>query len=358
MRVLLIAKLAEHTLKENVLSPILASSVVDSVCILRDETVDDLDERVTIIPFRTNSKFRHFGKIFRGISFCKKNNIDIIVGVLNTPHGYIGRVIGKVTGVPFVYMTIAGHREFWLGGPLLEKFRIAFFKKSPAITVTGNQTKNYLLKKGFDSTKIFVLPNLPNPYFNELTINLNRHRKYDIVSFSRIDTNKNLILLVKAIAKLKENGIVPNVAVAGDGDQLQNIIDATKKYNVQECFDFLGYISKMEDKVRIYSDSKIFISCSKGEGFPVSLLEAMGCGCIPVVSNVGDIVDVINHGENGYVFDDTDNEEEVATLLLLVLSKAPEDYKKMVHSVIDIKQQISVERNGEIWRDIFNSVTK
>ncbi len=358
MRVLLIAKLADHTLKENVLSPILASSLVEKVYILRDQTVNNLDERVEIIPFRTKSKWRHVQKIVKGIALNRRDKIDAIVGVLNTPHGYIGRVIGKITGIPFIYMTIAGHREFWIDGRLLEIFRIAFFKKSAAITVTGNQTKNYLIKNKFDSKKIFILPNLPNPHFNELAVDVNRARKYDIVSFSRIDANKNLILLVKAVAKLKESDIIPKVAVAGDGDQLKAIIDATKKYNVQECFDFLGYISKMEDKVRIYSDSKIFISCSKGEGFPVSLLEAMGCGCIPVVSNVGDIVDVINQGENGYVFDDTDNEDEFTNLLLSVLRQNKEGYNRMLNCVLEIKQQISVGKNGIIWKNIFNSVSK
>ena len=46
-----------------------------------------------------------------------------------------------------------------------------------------------------------------------------------------------------------------------------------KELAIGEYIDFVGYISDLEDKLRIYRNSRIFVSCSKGEGFPVSLLE-------------------------------------------------------------------------------------
>lgn len=357
MNIILIAKLANHTIRENILAPILASGIVEHIFVLRDTPGDNFDKRVTYLSFGNTGKFRHLKKITKGVNLCHNYKIGAIVGVLNTPHGYIGRMIGRLTNTPFVYMTIAGHREFWMDGKRFEQFRLKLFKNSAAITVTGSQTLNYLLKKGYDKKKIFIIPNLPNPYFNDLFVDKNKNRKYDIVSFSRIDTNKNLILLVKAIAALKKKGFSPKVAVAGNGDQLDNIIKAVQEYKVNDCFDFLGYITEINKKVEIYSNSKIFISCSKGEGFPVSLLESMGCGCVPVVSNVGDIIDVIKQGENGYVFNDTDNEQEFVRLLEQLM-KNPEQITQMQLSAMNIKKQISVDNNGKIWNKIFLSVTK
>lgn len=357
MNILLITKLADHTIRGNVLTPILASGVVEQVFVLRDMPGEDFDSRVHYVSCGTVGQVRHLKKIVKGVLLCHKQKIDAIVGVLNTPHGYIGRMVGWLTGVPFIYMTIAGHREFWLDGERIERMRLILFKDSSAITVTGYQTMEYLLKKGYDSRKIFVLPNLPNSYFNTIHIDENNPRKYDIVSFSRIDTNKNLILLVKAISVLKKKGISPKVVVAGDGDQLENIVKATKKYQVDDCFEFLGYISNISDKIDIYSNSKRFISCSKGEGFPISLLEAMGCGCVPVVSNVGDIVDVIKQGHNGYVYNDTNDETEVVTFLVKLLNDS-DNAMQMRLSAMEIKRQISVENNGKIWKEIFMSILK
>lgn len=37
--------------------------------------------------------------------------------------------------------------------------------------------------------------------------------------------------------------------------------------------------------------------CSSYEGMPISLIEAIGVGCIPVCTPVGGIVDVVHNGE-------------------------------------------------------------
>ena len=39
--------------------------------------------------------------------------------------------------------------------------------------------------------------------------------------------------------------------------------------------------------------------CSSNEWMPISLIEAIGVGCIPVCTPVGGIVDGVHNGENG-----------------------------------------------------------
>ena len=36
------------------------------------------------------------------------------------------------------------------------------------------------------------------------------------------------------------------------------------------------------------------------------MLEAMGCGTVPIASDVGDLSDVVHNGKNGYLFDEND----------------------------------------------------
>lgn len=354
MNILVVCKLADHTLKENVLLPLLSSKSVEHIYVLRDSAGDNFDDRVTYLVPRvlSKSKWRHLNKTWRGIQAVRKYKIGAIIGVLNTPHGFIGRTIGFLTRTPYIHMTIAGHREFWMNGSKVERLNLWIFGSGAAITVTGSQTRQYLEGKGIKKEKIFTLPNLPNEAFGNVPHN--DSRRYDLVSFSRIDRNKNVILLIKSLAKLKEK-YQPKVAIAGDGDQLEKIKKAALDYRVSDCIDFLGHISKFEEKVRLLSDSKIFISCSKGEGFPVSLLEAMNCGCVPVVSNVGDIVDVIQVGVNGYVFDDTDDESEFTNCIELLLNDNNK-ISKFREEVYKIKESISVSANGLIWDNVFSSI--
>ncbi len=49
--------------------------------------------------------------------------------------------------------------------------------------------------------------------------------------------------------------------------------------------------------------SKIFVMASLSEGIPCALMESMACELIPIVTNVGDISDVIANGKNGILYD-------------------------------------------------------
>lgn len=354
MNILLICKLANHTLTENVLLPLFRSQSVEYIYVLRDEPSDTVNGRVIYMCPKMSSKgkIRHLRKIWLGIQIVKKYQIGAIIGVLNTPHGYIGRTIGILTQTPYIHMTIAGHREFWIDGKLMEKWNLWFIGNSTAITVSGSKTREYLENKGIQKDKIFILPNLPNEAYTKVPVQ--ERRDYDIVSFSRIDKNKNLILLVKALSRIKYKA---KVAIAGDGEEMENVKAAAMEYGVSPQMEFLGYISSFEDKVKLLSNSKIFISCSKGEGFPVSLLEAMNCGCVPVVSNVGDIADVIRPGQNGYLYEDTDDEGEFVECLenLLFNEKKLADMRT---EAVKIKETISVSANGEIWNTVLDYVSR
>ncbi len=56
------------------------------------------------------------------------------------------------------------------------------------------------------------------------------------------------------------------------------------------------------------------------EGFPNALIEAMACGCVPIVSNVGAMPEII--ANTGYVLEKKD-----AGLLIALLQKAMAEYK-------------------------------
>jgi glycosyltransferase involved in cell wall biosynthesis len=52
-----------------------------------------------------------------------------------------------------------------------------------------------------------------------------------------------------------------------------------------------------------YSQMDVFVSASKLEGGPIPLIETMMCNVVPVASRTGFAPDIIQHGENGFLFD-------------------------------------------------------
>ncbi len=357
MNILYVCRLSDSKLKEK-LSPLLQAPHIEHVYVLRDFPGIAFNDRVTYLYPKKATKgiIRHILKVFKGVAYCRKYNIHAVLGVLNTPHGYIGKAISILTRLPYIHVTIAGHREFWLEGKLMEKLNAFLFKRAAFVMVTGNQTKKYLLDKGFDSKRVVILPNIPDDAFLNIShVPSIKERECDIIFMSRIDKNKNLELLLKALSILKERKYSPSVWVVGDGPDLERMHELVSTLGLTEFVDFKGYVSKLEEKMATYKKGKIFVSCSKGEGFPVSLIEAMCCGCVPVISNVGDIVDAVEQGVDGYVYEDTDNPAELAEYLCQ-LFEDDSSLMKMSEKARRINTKISVDRNSEIWNGVFSKL--
>ena len=67
--------------------------------------------------------------------------------------------------------------------------------------------------------------------------------------------------------------------------------------------DFVGWIQKEENE-QWYSKAKIWVSIPESDATSISLLEAMACGCIPVVSDLPANREWIQSGVNGIVVED------------------------------------------------------
>jgi glycosyltransferase involved in cell wall biosynthesis len=72
-----------------------------------------------------------------------------------------------------------------------------------------------------------------------------------------------------------------------------------KKLEIKSSNIILLPPTKNEDLIEVYSKHQYYLQLSMAEGFPNALCEAMLCGCIPIVSNVFSMPEII--GDSGYV---------------------------------------------------------
>lgn len=56
----------------------------------------------------------------------------------------------------------------------------------------------------------------------------------------------------------------------------------------------------------LLNEAAIFVSPSSHDGTPNTLLEAMACGCFPIVGDIESLQEWITHGENGFLVDPRD----------------------------------------------------
>lgn len=95
------------------------------------------------------------------------------------------------------------------------------------------------------------------------------------------------------------------------------------------------------------SDPKLF------EHFGISTVEAMAAGCVPVVINLGGQREIVNSGENGYLWN-TLTELQEQTLRLI---KDPKLLKKMSQEAKNTSEQFSEERFKSKIRSIVNGTS-
>lgn len=121
-----------------------------------------------------------------------------------------------------------------------------------------------------------------------------------IVSVANTSKVKNQELLISAFEKVKYK----NVKLVIVGDRRDNFDNLSNKINNSSRKRDIYFLGPRTDVLDILSSCDIFSLTSLYEGLPMSLLEAMSQGVVPVCTDVGGISSVIEDGVDGYVVDE------------------------------------------------------
>jgi glycosyltransferase involved in cell wall biosynthesis len=116
--------------------------------------------------------------------------------------------------------------------------------------------------------------------------------------------------------------------------------------------------SNNEDLVGIYSNHQFYMQLSMAEGFPNALCEAMLCGCIPIVSNVFSMPEIIEN--TGFILKER-NIELLKELVSESISESQQlsnfEKSKLARQVIINNYHIS-KRNYNLKKLIFKLIDK
>lgn len=158
----------------------------------------------------------------------------------------------------------------------------------------------------------YVMPN-QCCYFKEQPIETDILREirpdtqvYDVLRLGYaarlVRQQKRADLLIEFIKCLEERGFDYIFQIAGEGECRDMIMDYVRHHHLERKVELLGRLPKSEMQT-FWKRQDIFINISEYEGTSLSMLEAMSCGCVPVVTDVSGAKEFITHGENGYICD-------------------------------------------------------
>lgn len=164
---------------------------------------------------------------------------------------------------------------------------------------------------------------------------------------ARCSPQKNIPRLIRCFNEVINKGYDVTLLVIGDG--YDNEIGKQAKAIANSRIHFLGAKHNVSDYLSL---SDFFILSSDHEGMPITLIEAMANGCIPVGTPVSGFNDVIIDGENGFISKDFSDESFTEAIIKAISNKETISSQKLKETY---KKNFSMESCARHYEDVFSN---
>jgi glycosyltransferase involved in cell wall biosynthesis len=291
---------------------------------------------------------------FQLLFYTIKLKPDFINGIYCLPKGFNSYIISSLTGIKCVNSIIGSVLEIETELPfkwIWRNINIWQLKGCEAVTIKGERDKNYLLSKGINSEKIFPLNGAIDI---ERFFFVSKDRVIDLLFVGNFYELKGPDRIVRIVHLLLTKFPDLKVVMVGEGIMLEE----TKKLALSLGINNISFEGFQKNTVPYFQQSKLLLMPSRSDSLPTSMLEAMSCGCVPVISNVGNVTEAARNNINSKVIEnylDLDGFAAAVTELLSDEVKRMEfaiNARKMVEEFYSVKSQSLLAENIINYLDI------
>jgi glycosyltransferase involved in cell wall biosynthesis len=166
---------------------------------------------------------------------------------------------------------------------------------------------------------------------------------------------KRVLDLVPLAKELKRREIPFELHLVGDGPERLALESGFEKNGVTSNVKFWGWLTPAAVRQRLW-ELDVLVLLSDSEGLPLALLESMGHGVVPVVTNLeGGITEVVKDGQNGY----TAAIGDVTTFVdrLETLARDKHLLRSLKSAAWETSREFSTERMVERYFALFRYLT-
>ena len=186
-----------------------------------------------------------------------------------------------------------------------------------------------------------ITDNLPEPYYGCRT-----HR---VVSFSRLEPQKNIPMLINAFKAFHKDYPDYILELYGDGSLKDTLIKYVKDNKLENCVKIYPFVNDIHERVR---DASMFALASDYEGLSNAMIEAMALGLPTIVTDCpcGGARMVIKDGKNGLLVPVGD-----ATSMSEAMKKIASDADfsaELSENGIKIKDILKKEKIAKQWEEV------
>lgn len=191
--------------------------------------------------------------------------------------------------------------------PAIKFFIKSLLNQGDKVLVLSELEKDILNKNySFDSAE-FLLNAVDTSLYEFKPFNELRTDKVTVLYLARITESKGIDDVVEAFKKLYP--ILPfKLIVCGTGPSQVEFVAACEKL-MNEDFEYRGVVSGKDKLSAIYSSDLFILPSRHSEGLPMSLLETMAAGLVPIVTDEASMKYVVEHEKNGIQVNKYDGED-------------------------------------------------
>lgn len=265
---------------------------------------EDLEE-ITWIKLERKSKF-DFSLILKIRSLIKKNEIEVVYGILNSGnlYAYLSTFFSKTK---FVASERSSKRKLpWqvfihkFFCHILADFNIA----------NSNAGRDFLLLWGVKSSRIMVINNFQDlnkfkaidpPLKNNFKKKLGFDKKYLILCVARLTPLKNQLGILNSFAEFDfRNDSTLCFLGTSEFNYKEKLLNKIIEHNLQNHVVMSEPVQNVEE---YYWAADISLLFSNFEGSPNTPMESLACGTPVISSNVGDVSNYLKEDKTGWVID-------------------------------------------------------
>jgi len=245
--------------------------------------------------------------------------------IVSTLHATFDSPLSLLSTKNFIYGILASFTEFtkWL-------------VKSDVIIVHTKQNKETLVKKGVKPKDIAVIPHGSYTLFKKYAKNAVNSDDNSILFFGYIGENKGIEYLIKAVPMISKKIPDIEVIIAGEGDLSKyfKYIEDESKFEIYNEFIPNEIVPNLFQRAKL-----VVLPYTYHQGHSGVLTIAFSFGKPVVVTNVGDLPNLVEDGDEGLVV--PPNDSEALANAIVELLKDDKLRRKMEKNVYKKAQKLS-----------------
>jgi glycosyltransferase involved in cell wall biosynthesis len=155
---------------------------------------------------------------------------------------------------------------------------------------------------------------------------------------------QDLPLIARGLADREVDARISIIGSGSDRDVLDGVPGNVRSHGTMANAEVLGLLS----------NSDVVLLTSSFEGFPVSIIEAMAHGCVPIVTDIrSGVPELVRNGDNGFVVPVGDAAKFVDRIACLAVDR--ERLARMRASALETARSYDIERVTDAYIDVFGA---